>query len=134
MKNETRNIDKSKDYLLYLEDIQKSYGNKLVLADIDLAVRAGEFCTVVGPSGCGKSTLLRLILGQENPSAGKLIIDGEPKTLRPSPERGIVYQKYSLFPHLTILKNIMLGEQLSLPFWAKLCQTQNPAERSHAVS
>ncbi len=104
-------------YLLYLEDIQKTYGDKLVLADIDLAVKQGEFCTVVGPSGCGKSTLLRLILGQEQPTSGKLLINGRADVLHPSPERGIVYQRYSLFPHLKIIDNIMIGLILPLPFW-----------------
>jgi len=103
-------------HLLFIENVVKVYGDKVVLADIDLAVTKGEFCTVVGPSGCGKSTLLRLILGQESVSSGKITVEGK-DILHPSPERGIVYQKYSLFPHLTILKNIMLGKQLPLPFW-----------------
>jgi len=109
----------SSDYFLYLEDIVKAYGDKIVLEDIDLAVRTGEFCTVVGPSGCGKSTLLRIILGQEKATAGKIIMEGRQMGL-PSPERGIVYQQYSLFPHLTILDNIMLGKLLPLPFWESI--------------
>ncbi len=117
MKVEEMKIEKDDAYLLYLEDIQKAYGDKLVLADIDLAVRQGEFCTVVGPSGCGKSTLLRLILGQEQPTSGKLLIDGRADLLQPSPERGIVYQRYSLFPNLKIIDNIMIGLLLPLPFW-----------------
>ncbi len=120
MKAEETKIEMDDAYLLYLEDVQKSYGNKLVLADIDLAVRQGEFCTVVGPSGCGKSTLLRLILGQEQPTWGKLLIDGRSDVLQPSPERGIVYQRYSLFPHLKIIENIMIGELLPLSFWKSI--------------
>lgn len=104
------------EYILFIEDIIKTYGDKVVLGDIDLAVSKGEFCTVVGPSGCGKSTLLKLILGQENATSGRITVQGE-DILHPSPERGIVYQKYSLFPHLTILENIMLGKQLPLSFW-----------------
>lgn len=107
------------NYLLYLENVTKSYGQKLVLNDIDLAVREKEFCTVVGPSGCGKSTLLRLILGQEKVSGGRLLMSGKPIGY-PGPDRGIVYQRYSLFPHLTILDNILLGKQLSLPFFQSL--------------
>jgi NitT/TauT family transport system ATP-binding protein len=106
------------DYLLYCENVTKAYGAKVVLEDIDLAVKQKEFCTVVGPSGCGKSTLLRLILGQERVSSGTMLMDGEPLHL-PGPDRGIVYQKYSLFPHLTILENIMAGKQLSQPLWKK---------------
>jgi len=103
-------------YVLFLEDINKRYGNKEVLNDIDLAVRKGEFLTLVGPSGCGKSTLLRLILGQEQTSSGTILMEGR-EIIHPSPNRGIVYQRYSLFPHLTILENIMLGKQLPHPFW-----------------
>jgi NitT/TauT family transport system ATP-binding protein len=106
------------DYLLYCENVTKAYGAKVVLEDIDLAVKQKEFCTVVGPSGCGKSTLLRLILGQERVSSGTMLMDGEPLHL-PGPDRGIVYQKYTLFPHLTILENIMAGKQLSQPLWKK---------------
>ncbi|NNG01957.1 MAG: ABC transporter ATP-binding protein [Desulfobacteraceae bacterium] len=106
-------------FLLYLEDVQKQYGEKIVLDDIDLAVKQGAFCTVVGPSGCGKSTLLRLILGQEQATSGRIFMEGVPIAL-PSPDRGIVYQRYSLFPHLTILDNTMLGKQLSVPFWTSL--------------
>ncbi len=106
------------DYLLYCRDVSKSYGSKIVLEDIDLAVKEKEFCTVVGPSGCGKSTLLRLILGQERVSGGTLLMKNQP-IMHPGPDRGIVYQKYSLFPHLTILENIMAGKMLSRPLWKK---------------
>jgi NitT/TauT family transport system ATP-binding protein len=107
------------NYLLYLENVSKAYGPKTVLNDIDLAVSRKEFCTVVGPSGCGKSTLLRLILGQEQVSGGRLLMQGKPIGF-PGPDRGIVYQRYSLFPHLTILDNILLGRQLSRPFYKSL--------------
>ena len=106
----------SGEYLLYCENVTKAYGGKVVLEDIDLAVRRREFCTVVGPSGCGKSTLLRLILGQERATAGTLLIDGKAIS-HPGPDRGIVYQKYSLFPHLTIVENIMAGRLLGRPLW-----------------
>lgn len=94
--------------ILYVDSVHKSYGDKLILNDIDLSVTKGEFCTVVGPSGCGKSTLLRLILGQEQPTAGQLYINGK-EVSYPDTLRGIVYQRYSLFPHLTVLENIILG-------------------------
>lgn len=109
-------MNNKSEYILFLKDIRKAYNKKTVLDDIDLAVREQEFCVVVGPSGCGKSTLLRIILGQENPSSGTIFMEGK-EILLPAPERGIVYQKYSLFPHLTILNNIMIGRQLSKPFW-----------------
>jgi NitT/TauT family transport system ATP-binding protein len=119
------------DYLLYLEDVTKAYGTKTVLNDIDLAVREREFCTVVGPSGCGKSTLLRLILGQERVSKGRLLMQGRPIQY-PGPDRGIVYQRYSLFPHLTILNNILLGKRLGLPFF-KIFRGRK-ADRDEALS
>ncbi len=119
------------EYLLYCENVTKAYGSKVVLEDIDLAVKQKEFCTVVGPSGCGKSTLLRLILGQERESSGIMLMDGAP-LLHPGPDRGIVYQKYSLFPHLTILENIMAGKQLSQPLWKKF-STRKTARKEALV-
>jgi NitT/TauT family transport system ATP-binding protein len=101
--------------VLHLLDLYKSYGDKLILDNIDLSVRAGELCTLVGPSGSGKSTLLRLVLGQELPSAGQLRIDGE-LVGSPDPTRGIVFQRYSLFPHLTVLENVALGRNLQAGF------------------
>ena len=97
--------------LLHAENVHKRYGEKIVLDDVDLSVRAGEFVTVVGPSGCGKSTLLRLIVGQERPTSGDLFLDGQRIGL-PDSNRGIVYQKYSLFPHLTVLENVLLSDKL----------------------
>jgi len=98
-------------YLLHLENVYKQYGDRVILQDIDFSVEAGELCTVVGPSGCGKSTLLRLILGQESASSGQLFIAGKQVGF-PDPERGIVYQRYSLFPHLTVMQNVSLGKRL----------------------
>ncbi|MCG6861536.1 MAG: ABC transporter ATP-binding protein [Chromatiaceae bacterium] len=98
--------------VLHVLDVYKSYGDKLILDNIDLSVKAGELCTLVGPSGSGKSTLLRLVLGQELPTEGQLLIDGEPVGF-PDPTRGIVFQRYSLFPHLTVLENVCLGANLA---------------------
>ncbi|MBU0499484.1 MAG: ABC transporter ATP-binding protein [Gammaproteobacteria bacterium] len=101
----------SLDNGLIVEDVYKAYGSKVVLDNLDLRVRNGEFCTLVGPSGCGKSTLLRLILGEEQPSAGRIILNGE--TLGPpNARRGIVFQRYSLFPHLSVIDNVSLGLRL----------------------
>lgn len=97
--------------LLHIENLYKRYDDKLVLENVDLTVREGEFCAVVGPSGCGKSTLFRIILGQETASEGEVLIDGRPVGV-PGPDRGIVYQRYSLYPHLTVVENVMLGRML----------------------
>lgn len=96
---------------LHIEDIYKSYGDKLVLDNIDLSVKHGELCTVVGPSGCGKSTLLRLIVGAEFPTAGRITLDNSVIGV-PDRHRGIVFQRYSLFPHLTVVDNVSLGVRL----------------------
>ena len=97
--------------LLHLENVIKRYGDKTVLDDIDLSVAQGEFLTVVGPSGCGKSTLLRIIVGQEQASEGHVYIGGAQADFADA-SRGIVYQKYSLFPHLSVLDNVLLGKVL----------------------
>lgn len=97
--------------MLHIEDLYKSYGPNVILDNIDLSVSKGAFVTVVGPSGCGKSTLLRLILGQEAPTAGDILVDQTPVGTA-NVDRGIVYQKYSLFPNKTVLENVLLGKRL----------------------
>lgn len=101
---------------LHIEDVYKSYDSKVILDNIDLSVSSGEFCTLVGPSGCGKSTLLKLILGQEMADKGTIMINDRPVAL-PNTERGVVFQRYSLFPHLTVLENVMLGSFLKSGQW-----------------
>ncbi|MBI2039381.1 MAG: ABC transporter ATP-binding protein [Candidatus Niyogibacteria bacterium] len=112
-------LEQLKRNQLHLQDVHKWYGPKRVLDDIDLSVRAGEFCTVVGPSGCGKSTLLRLIIGQERATSGTLLMEGEP-IKEPSKERGIVFQRYPLFEHLSVFDNVYLGRRLSVPWWGRI--------------
>lgn len=90
----------------------KSYDNQVVLENLNLNVKEGEFCTLVGASGCGKSTFLRMLLGQEQPSRGELLLDGEPLPREPDRNRGIVFQRYSVFPHLTVRQNVLLGLEL----------------------
>jgi len=90
----------------------KEYGDQVVLENVNLQVRNHEFCTVVGASGCGKTTFLRMLLGEERPSRGEFLIDGRPLPDEPGPDRGIVFQRYSVFPHLTVLENVLLGLEL----------------------
>jgi len=103
------------DYAIALTDVCVRYpegaGEKTVLNDIDLRIRAGEFATLVGPSGAGKSTLFRMVLGAEHPTTGEVLIHGTPPE-QPNQDCGIVYQKYSLFPHLTVVDNIVFGLEL----------------------
>lgn len=93
---------------LQLTDLYKSYGDKTVLDNIDLSVSKGELSTLVGPSGCGKSTLLRMVTGEDTPTTGTITLEG--KTIgTPAQDRGIIFQRYSLFPHLTVSENVGLG-------------------------
>jgi NitT/TauT family transport system ATP-binding protein len=106
-------------YLISLQGVEVSYpknsnrhgGRNVILNNVHLNIRAGEFLSLVGPTGCGKSTLLRLILGSQFPTRGKVLVDGQPVT-SVSRDRGIVFQRYSLFPHLTVLENIAFGPLL----------------------
>jgi NitT/TauT family transport system ATP-binding protein len=98
--------------LVELNNVWKTYGDQVVLERLNLKVKEGEFCTIVGASGCGKTTLLRMFLGEETPSRGSILLDGKPLKPEPGPDRGIVFQRYSVFPHLTVLKNVLLGLEL----------------------
>jgi len=111
------NKENEKEVILHLEDVYKSYGDKRILNDIDLKVRKGEFISVVGPSGCGKSTLLRAILGQEHATLSTNISFKGVTIQSPNTSRGIVYQKYGLYPNLTVLENVILGKRLKRGFF-----------------
>ena len=78
------------------------------LRDINFAVHRREFVTVIGASGCGKSTLIRILAGLEQQTSGQLLLDGKPIT-GPGPDRGMVFQGYTLFPWLTVQKNVEFG-------------------------
>lgn len=95
----------------------KSYGERSILERINLDVASGSFVTLVGASGCGKSTFLRILLGQERASRGEILVDGAPLPDEPGPERGIVFQRYSVFPHLSVLENAILGLELTGNRW-----------------
>ncbi|MCX8207494.1 MAG: ABC transporter ATP-binding protein [Methanothrix sp.] len=82
-----------------------------VLRDISMSVDEGEFVCFIGPSGCGKTTLLRIIAGLEFPSSGSVLLDGTP-IKGPGPERGMVFQEYSLFPWRTVLDNVAFGPEI----------------------
>jgi len=89
-------------------DIAVTYDSCPVLQRVNLTVSEGAFVTIVGASGCGKSTFLRLLLSQEQPTAGVIRISGKHLPPRPTPDRGIVFQRYSVFPHLTVAENLIL--------------------------
>ncbi|WP_315722512.1 MULTISPECIES: ABC transporter ATP-binding protein [unclassified Bradyrhizobium] len=121
---------------LSFRNVWVEYGNQVVLERINLELASGTFLSIVGPSGAGKSTFLRLILGQEKPSQGAVLLDGQPFPAEPGPDRGIVFQRYSVFPHLTVLGNVLLGYELAAsPLTARLfgAARKDAVEKSRAL-
>lgn len=101
------------DYALEVRSLGKTFprrggGVSTALHDVAFGVNKREFVTVVGPSGCGKSTLVRILSGLEDASSGMVLVDGAPVT-GPGSDRGMVFQGYTLFPWLTVLRNVMFG-------------------------
>jgi len=113
--------DLSKPDVIELKGIEKSYGEgddkKVIIENFNFliernenvvnGIRRNQFKTILGPSGCGKSTILRMIAGLSKPTNGEILIDGKP--LEENPNVGMVFQKYSNFPWLTVLENVALG-------------------------
>jgi NitT/TauT family transport system ATP-binding protein len=95
-----------------VKHLWKEFPGQVVLENVNLEVDHHEFVTIIGASGCGKTTFLKMLLGIESPSRGSFLIDGEPLASEPGPDRGIVFQRYSLFPHLTVMGNLLLGLEL----------------------
>jgi NitT/TauT family transport system ATP-binding protein len=120
--------------ILSLRDVWVEYGDKIVLERVSLDIEEGSFVSVVGPSGAGKSTFLRLILGQEGPTRGKILMDGTPLRPECAPDRGVVFQRYSVFPHLTVLGNVLFGLECgAAPFTARLFGSQRRAAVAEAT-
>src|ERR1700690_3545142 len=99
-----------------VDNVSKRYAHRVkgeiyAARGVRLDVRPGEMLALLGPSGCGKTTTLRMIAGFETPDAGRVLIGGEDVTaLRPAPRRiGMVFQSYSLFPHMTVAENVAFG-------------------------
>ncbi|MCX3062956.1 ABC transporter ATP-binding protein [Streptomyces beihaiensis] len=92
-------------------ELRRRFGTTVALDGLDLTVRPGEFLALLGPSGCGKTTALRMLAGFEHPDSGAVLVDGEDVTGVPSHRRdaGMVFQSYSLFPHLDALDNVAFG-------------------------
>lgn len=103
---------KQRPVALEVRDLYKQFkglnGPVTALKNINLKIHKREFVCVIGPSGCGKSTLIRILAGLEQPTSGQVLLNGEPVS-RPGPERGMVFQGYTLFPWLTVKQNIMFG-------------------------
>ena len=104
-----------------VNNVWKHYGENVVLERVNARVSEGEFITIVGTSGCGKTTFLNMLLGTETPSRGEIRMNGRPIPNEPGADRGIVFQKYSVFPHLSALKNVTLAREFEgAPLLGKL--------------
>ena len=99
--------------MIRVEKVWKELGDQIVLENISFNIAPRDFIMLVGPSGCGKTTFLRMLLGETAPTRGRILLDGEILPAEPDARRGIVFQRYSVFPHLTALGNVMLGAELS---------------------
>ncbi len=103
---------KAREVVLEVNDLSKVFkadkGDVTALNNVSFKTHRREFVTVIGPSGCGKSTLIRILAGLESKTSGDVLLDGQPVT-GPGPDRGMVFQGYTLFPWLTVKKNVMYG-------------------------
>lgn len=117
-----------------INNIWQEYGDHVVLERLNLQIKEGEFCSMVGASGCGKSTFLRLLLGQEKPSRGTITLDGKRLVAEPDSHRGVVFQRYSVFPHLSVLDNVAIGLELpQSPLLGRLFGAKKRAAREQAA-
>jgi polar amino acid transport system ATP-binding protein len=104
--------------MLEVKNLTKSFGDRVILDNVNLTVKDGEILTIVGPSGAGKTTLLRCITGLETADKGRFLIDGQPFDPQGTEEGdrviGVVFQDYNLFPNLSVMENITLAPILVL--------------------
>ena len=109
-----------------LKGIEKRFVTQVAVHPLDLQVAPGEFITLLGPSGCGKTTLLRMVAGMEIPTKGRIFVFGEDVTNRPPNKRplNLVFQRPTLFPHLTVAQNIAFGPKLNKTSKAEIAQKQ----------
>ena len=110
--------EKKLETIIKIENVTKIFDGVTVIDNMNLSIKRGKFVTLLGSSGCGKTTLLRMIAGFETPTNGKIYIENEDVTSIPPYKRPVntVFQKYALFPHLNVFKNIAFGLNLkSLP-------------------
>ncbi|EJL34967.1 ABC transporter ATP-binding protein [Novosphingobium sp. AP12] len=121
--------------LLSFRDVWVEYGDRIIIEKLNLDIEAGSFVSIVGPSGAGKSSFLRLILGQEAPSRGSILLDGTPLAPECGPDRGVVFQRYSVFPHLSALRNTILGmECAQAPLSGRLFGAARRAAQDEATA
>jgi NitT/TauT family transport system ATP-binding protein len=119
--------------LLSLRNVWVEYGEKVVLENVSLDIADGSFVSIIGPSGAGKSSLLRVILGQDVPTRGSILLDDKPLPPECGPDRGVVFQRYSVYAHLTVLRNVTFGlECAQAPFTARLFGAKRRAAEAEA--
>ncbi len=102
------------DYIIEIKNVSKSFGDKVILDNVSISIKKGEFVTLLGPSGCGKTTLLRILAGFGKADSGEVYINGDEITDMPPHLRPVntVFQRYALFPHLDVYENIAFGLKL----------------------
>ena len=100
--------------IIEIKNVSKSYGDAVIIENLNLYINKGEFVTILGPSGCGKSTTLRMVAGFEIPTSGQILLNGKDITKLPPNKRPIntVFQRYALFPHLDVYDNVAFGLKL----------------------
>ena len=103
--------DSSQEPFIELQSLSKHFDNFAAVDDVSLKIYRGELFTILGGSGCGKSTLLRMLAGFEEPSSGRILIDGSDITATPAYERPVnmMFQSYAVFPHMTVEQNVAYG-------------------------
>jgi spermidine/putrescine transport system ATP-binding protein len=114
-------------YDVELRNATKRFGDVVAVDSVDLAVKTGEFVSIIGPSGCGKTTTMRMIAGLDQPDGGEVIIRGQPMQGVPPYERNValVFQSFALFPHLDVLGNVEFG--------LRMRRVEKSARRERAV-
>jgi len=118
---------------LEINHVTKSYGANQVLRDINLSIEKGEFVAIVGYSGAGKTTLISLIAGLLRPDTGSLTLN-DLEITEPGPDRGVVFQNYSLLPWLTVYENILLAVEQVSPNWSSAKKQQHVEEHIELVN
>lgn len=102
--------------MLALKQVNKAFGSRQIISNLDLSIEEGSILCIVGPSGGGKTTLLRILAGLETYDSGEFLLDGQPFNPSTSKEQvvGVVFQDFQLFPHLSVMENITLAPKLAL--------------------
>jgi NitT/TauT family transport system ATP-binding protein len=119
---------------IVFDKVWKEYGDHVVLEQIDLEIEPRAFLALVGPSGCGKTTFLRMLLGEEEPTRGAILLENKPLKPEPDSDRGVVFQRYSVFPHLTVLENVIIGREFELSgVFGRLFAAKGRAARAEAL-